>query len=136
MIGMGPILFFKHQELASHVIENDDHNLGKELPGRSVPAQQIHRHQQDQSFQDAGADPAGNEFRKLRDHGLSGPVMALEYKGLVGQIGKGHGHDPGQDIADRGRKPQPVKAGQVNHVIYQSGQAAKKEVRDHVLIFM
>ena len=136
MIGMGPILFFKYQKLASYIIENDDQNLGKELPDRSVPSQQIHRNQQDQGFQYTGADPAGHKFGKFGDHRLFRPVVAFKDKGFVGQIGKGYGHDPGQNIADRGRQPQPIEAWQVNDVIYQSGQAAKKEIRNDVFVFM
>ena len=103
------LLFPEYKQLAAHIIHNDYHHLGNELPDIAVAAQSIHRDQKNDSFQHAGGNAGCNKLGKLRNDGFSGPVMALEYKGFVGQKRKGYRYNPGNTVTDGSADAQKIQ---------------------------
>ena len=122
----------EYQKLASDIIQHNHHYLGHQFPDITVPAQQIHGQKQNDCLSCTGTNAAADEFCQFRYYRLRRPVMALKYKGLIGQVGKGHSDHPCDHIADGCGHSHNIITGNVDQVINDGGADTKEQVRYNV----
>ena len=131
----GLLSFPEYQQFAGNIIDDHNQNTGHKLHDVAVPVQAVHGEKNDYRLKSTGGNAAAYKSGQFRNHGFCRPVMASEYKGLVGKVCKGNRTGPGNHITDCSRKMQQIVAGQVYKIIDRRGQNAEYQIYKNVIMF-
>ena len=124
----------KDKQFAGHVVDDHDYHVGTDLAEDVVPVKLVYGDVDESNVKAQCQQTGGYKADDLLDNHSHLPGRRLEYKDLVGYIGKGNGNDPGDDIGDHSAHLQLAVAACKDSNADDGGQNAYDQIADGFII--
>ena len=125
----------EYEELANHVIRNNDHNLRNQLHQKAAPVQTVDEYKQHQFFHTEGQQASAEETSQLCPEALGRISRSIEDPSLVRNKLEQHADNPVHNIGKERSPAKALREKNKERQIQKDRQAAEKEIQEYFLVF-
>ena len=125
----------EYEELANHVIRNNDHNLCNQLHQKAAPVQTVDEHKQHQFFHTKGQQASAEETGQLCPEALGRIRHGIEDPGLVRNKLEQHADNPVHNVGKERSPAKALREKNKERQIQKDCQASEEEIQEYFLVF-